>query len=80
MSQPRPESVDTQARQTGRVPASPGCRTVKGRIVACAVKQIIEPLFEAKFSRVSYGFRPGRSCHGALEHIRVATSRKRTGW
>ncbi len=53
--------------------------TVKDRIVACAVKQIIEPLFEARFSRVSYGFRPGRSCHAALEHIRVAAkSGKRT--
>ncbi len=56
-----------------------GVPTIKDRIVACAIKQIIEPLFEARFSRVSYGFRPGRSCHGALEHIRVATkSGKRT--
>src|SRR5208337_3012146 len=46
--------------------------TVKDRIVQCAVKQIIEPLFEATFHHVSYGFRPGRSCHGALEHIRRA--------
>jgi len=49
-----------------------GVPTVKDRIVACAVKQIIEPLFEATFHQVSYGFRPGRSCHGALEHIRRA--------
>jgi len=56
-----------------------GVPTVKDRAVACAVKQVIEPLFEATFHRVSYGFRPGRSCHGALEHIRVATqSGKRT--
>jgi RNA-directed DNA polymerase len=46
--------------------------TLKDRIVQCAVKQIIEPLFEARFWQVSYGFRPGRSCHGALEHIRRA--------
>jgi RNA-directed DNA polymerase len=46
--------------------------TLKDRIVQCAVKQIIEPLFEARFWQVSYGFRPGRSCHGALEHIRSA--------
>lgn len=49
-----------------------GIPTVKDRIVQCAVKQIIEPLFEARFWHVSYGFRPGRSCHGALEHIRMA--------
>jgi hypothetical protein len=46
-------------------------------VVECAVKQVIEPLFEATFWQVSYGFRPGRGCHGALEHIRRATcSRK----
>ena len=42
-----------------------GIPTVKDRIVQCAVKQIIEPLFEARFWHVSYGFRPGRNCHGA---------------
>ena len=49
-----------------------GIATLKDRIVQCAVKQIIEPLFEARFWQVSYGFRPVRSCHGALEHIRRA--------
>ena len=49
-----------------------GILIVKDRIVQCAVKQIIEPLFEARFWHVSYGFRPGRGCHGALEHIRMA--------
>jgi len=48
-----------------------GIPTVKDRIAQCAVKQIIEPLFEARFWHVSYGFRPGRNCHGALEHIRM---------
>lgn len=47
-----------------------GIPTVKDRVVQCAVKQILEPIFEARFWRVSYGFRPGRSTHGALEHIR----------
>jgi len=51
-----------------------GIATVKDRIVQCALKQIIEPLFEATFFQVSYGFRSGRSCHGALEHIRRALS------
>jgi RNA-directed DNA polymerase len=32
----------------------------------------LEPIFEAQFWPVSYGFRPGRSTHGALEHIRMA--------
>ena len=51
-----------------------GIPTVCDRVVQSAVKQILEPIFEAQFWHVSYGFRPGRSCHGALEHIRVATT------
>jgi len=49
-----------------------GIPTVKDRVVQCAIKQIVEPLFEARFWHISYGFRPGRGCHGALEHIRMA--------
>ena len=31
---------------------------------------ILEPIFEADFEDCSYGFRPGRSAHQALEEIR----------
>jgi group II intron reverse transcriptase/maturase len=55
-----------------------GVPIVKDRVAACAVKQIIEPLFEARFWQVSYGFRPGRGCHGALEHIRRAIRSRKT--
>lgn len=48
-----------------------GIPTIKDRVVQCAVKQILEPIFEAGSWHVSYGFRPGRGCHGALEHIRM---------
>lgn len=51
-----------------------GIPTVKDRVVQSAIKQILEPIFEAQFRHVSYGFRPGRSCHGALEYIRSATT------
>jgi group II intron reverse transcriptase/maturase len=47
-----------------------GVPTVTDRVVQGAVKLILEPIFEAQFWRVSYGFRPGRNAHGALEHIR----------
>lgn len=46
-----------------------GIPTVKDRVVQAAVKNILEPLFEADFYPTSYGFRPGRSVHGALEHM-----------
>lgn len=47
-----------------------GIPTVKDRVVQGAVKNLLEPIFEAQFWHVSYGFRPGRGSHGALEHIR----------
>jgi len=40
-------------------------------VVQGAVKNLLEPIFEATFWHVSYGFRPRRGCHGALEHIRM---------
>jgi RNA-directed DNA polymerase len=49
-----------------------GIPTVADRLVQGAVKNLLEPIFEATFWHVSYGFRPGRGCHGALEHIRMA--------
>jgi retron-type reverse transcriptase len=47
-----------------------GIPTVKDRVAQCAVKFLLEPIFEAQFWHVSYGFRPGRSTHAALEYIR----------
>lgn len=49
-----------------------GIPTVKDRVVQGAVKILLEPIFEAQFWHVSYGFRPGRNVHGALENIRAA--------
>jgi len=48
-----------------------GIPTVKDRVVQAALKNILEPVLEADFFPVSYGFRPGKSVHGALEHLRV---------
>jgi len=47
-----------------------GIPTVRDRIVQTATKQVIEPIFEADFLDCSYGFRPNRSAHDALEEIR----------
>jgi len=46
-----------------------GIPTVKDRVVQAAMKNILEPIFEADFWPVSYGFRPGKSVHGALEQL-----------
>ncbi len=47
-----------------------GIPTLKDRVVQMAVVLILEPIFEADFEECSYGFRPGRSAHQALEQIR----------
>ncbi|HEX7788488.1 MAG TPA: group II intron reverse transcriptase/maturase, partial [Methylomirabilota bacterium] len=47
-----------------------GIPTLRDRIVQTATLLILEPIFEADFLDCSYGFRPGRSAHQALEEIR----------
>jgi hypothetical protein len=44
--------------------------TVRDRVVQMATLLILEPIFEEDFEDCSYGFRPGRSAHQALEEIR----------
>jgi len=51
-----------------------GIPTVRDRVVQMATKLVIEPLFEADFLPVSYGFRPKRSATEALEAIRVTAN------
>jgi RNA-directed DNA polymerase len=41
--------------------------TVRDRVVQAALKTVIEPIFEADMFGCSYGFRPGRSQHDALQ-------------
>src|SRR5882672_4164865 len=47
-----------------------GIPAVRDRVVQMAALLILEPIFEADFEDSSYGFRPGRSAHQALEEIR----------
>ena len=47
-----------------------GIPTVKDRIVQTAALLILEPIFEADFLESSYGFRPGRNAHQAIDAIR----------
>lgn len=47
-----------------------GIPTVRDRVVQTAVLLILEPIFEADFLDCSYGFRPGRNAHDALNEIR----------
>jgi group II intron reverse transcriptase/maturase len=44
-----------------------GIPTVLDRLIQQAIAQVITPMFEAVFSSYSYGFRPGRSAHQAVQ-------------
>jgi group II intron reverse transcriptase/maturase len=52
-----------------------GIPTVRDRVAQMAAKLVIEPIFEADFLPVSYGFRPKRNATQALEAIREAGNR-----
>jgi RNA-directed DNA polymerase len=46
-----------------------GIPTIRDRIVQQALRQVLEPIFDGKFSQRSHGFRPGRGCNTALEVV-----------
>ena len=55
-----------------------GIPTVRDRVVQTAAKLVLEPIFEADFMDVSYGYRPKRSAHDALRAIWVALEKGHT--
>ena len=54
-----------------------GIPTVRDRVAQAAAKLVLEPIFEADFLDCSFGFRPRRSAHQALEAIRAEVNRGR---
>jgi group II intron reverse transcriptase/maturase len=48
-----------------------GIPTVTDRVMQAAMKNILEPIFEADFYPISHGFRPGKSVHSAMEQLRL---------
>ena len=53
-----------------------GIPTIEDRAKQFLVLMVLEPQWEAKFEPNSYGFRPGRSCHDAIEAIFIAINQK----
>lgn len=49
-----------------------GIPAVRDRVVQAAALLVLEAIFEADFSNSSFGFRPRRTAHGALEAVREA--------
>lgn len=58
-----------------------GIPTILDRCQQARVKNALEPSWEARFEGSSYGFRPGRGCHDAIEKIYgLARPNKRKKW
>ena len=56
-----------------------GITSVEDKVVQQAVRWLLEPIYEAEFDGFSYGFRPNRSAHDALDALATALSR-RVNW
>jgi retron-type reverse transcriptase len=46
-----------------------GIPAVRDRVAQEVLRQLLSPLFERLFHDGSYGFRPGRNCHQAVERV-----------
>ena len=55
-----------------------GIPTIRDRVVQGALKLILEPIFEADFQAGSYGYRPQRSAHDAVERVAEAIVSNKT--
>jgi len=57
-----------------------GIAAMEDKIVQQAVGWVLEQIYEEDFLGFSYGFRPGRSAHGALDAIWVAITQRKVNW
>jgi len=57
-----------------------GIPTLEDKVLQRAVVMLLEPIYEQDFDAGSYGFRPGRSAHQALEDLWQRTMDSRGGW
>jgi len=57
-----------------------GMPTVENKVLERAVAMLLEPVYETEFLDCSFGFRPGRSAHQALDAVRAAVMAMKGGW
>ena len=57
-----------------------GIAALEDKIVQQAVVTVLTPIYEANFLGFSYGFRPGRNQHQALDAVVVGMQTKRVNW
>ena len=57
-----------------------GIAALEDKIVQRAVVAVLNAIYETEFAGFSYGFRPGRSQHDALDALAVGLHRRKVGW
>lgn len=57
-----------------------GIAAIEDKIVQRAVVQVLNQIYEEDFLGFSYGFRPGRSQHNALDALYIGTTNQNTNW
>ena len=55
-----------------------GIPSIRDRVVEGALKLILEPIFEADFQEGSFGYRPGKKAHEAVDRVSSAVVRNKT--
>src|SRR5256714_13818652 len=57
-----------------------GIAAIEDKIVQAAVVALLTPIYEAEFLGFSYGFRPGRSQHDALDALAYGIKARKINW
>jgi group II intron reverse transcriptase/maturase len=57
-----------------------GLPTFEDKVCQRAIVMALEPIYEQDFLSCSYGFRPGRSAHGALQELRTGFTSRGLRW
>jgi len=57
-----------------------GVPALEDKLVQRAAAEVLSAIYEQDFLGFSYGFRPGRSAHNALDAVAVGVSSQRVGW
>ena len=57
-----------------------GIAAIEDKIVQAAVVALLTPIYEAEFLGFSYGFRPGRSQHDALDALAYGIKARKVNW
>ena len=71
----RPQAIPKRSGHGHRLLSIPA---IRDRVVQGALKLILEPIFEADFQPGSYGYRPGRSAHEAVQRVATAIAQGKT--